>query len=135
MSRSRWRPGGLAFPVIRGAERKPLLDISAERLDLAGRARARKLSAADLQGGASAVCDLVAPGVRAFDLMVMPPHASMLAVGTPARRPIETADGGFRFTTQMTVTLACDQRVLDAAVAAELIGALRHFLLSVCLII
>jgi pyruvate dehydrogenase E2 component (dihydrolipoamide acetyltransferase) len=120
--------GGLAFPVIRGAERKPLLDISAERLDLAGRARAGKLSAADLQGGASAVCTLTAPGVRAFDLMVMPPHASMLAVGTPARRPIETADGGFRFATQMTVTLACDQRVLDAALAAELIGALRDFL-------
>jgi pyruvate dehydrogenase E2 component (dihydrolipoamide acetyltransferase) len=120
--------GGLALPVIRGAERKPLLDISAERQHLAGKARSGNLAAAELQGGASAVCSLAASGVRAFDLMVMPPHSSMLAVGAPARRPIETADGGFRFTTIITVTLSCDQRVIDAVLGAELLGALRHFI-------
>ena len=47
--------GGLVTPVIRGAEKKSLRDISTEMKDLAARARARKLEPAELQGGASAV--------------------------------------------------------------------------------
>jgi pyruvate dehydrogenase E2 component (dihydrolipoyllysine-residue acetyltransferase) len=120
--------GGLVTPVIRRAEKKSLLDISSEMKDLAARARARKLKPAEIQGGASAVSNLGMFGVREFAAIINPPHATILAAGAGTRRPVETADGGVAFTSQMTVTLSCDHRVVDGAVGAELLAAFRHFI-------
>jgi pyruvate dehydrogenase E2 component (dihydrolipoamide acetyltransferase) len=120
-------PGGLVTPVIRGAERKSLAVISAEVRDLAERARTRRLNPAELVGGASAISNLGMHGVREFAAIINPPHATILAAGAAARRPIETADG-VRFAGQMTVTLTCDHRLVDGALGAELLGAFRHFI-------
>ncbi len=119
--------GGLITPVIRQADKKSLTDISAEMKDLAARARTRKLKPAEYQGGASAVSNLGMHGIREFAAIINPPHATILAVGAGARRPVETADGGVRFVPQMTVTLSCDHRVVDGALGAELLGAFKHF--------
>src|SRR5262245_33917295 len=89
--------GGLITPVIRKAESKSIIEISAEMKDLAARARARRLKPNEFQGGASAVSNLGMYGVREFAAIINPPHATILAVGAGERRPIETADGGFRF--------------------------------------
>jgi pyruvate dehydrogenase E2 component (dihydrolipoamide acetyltransferase) len=118
--------GGLVTPVIRRAEQKSLREISAEMKDLA--ARARKLKPAEIQGGASAVSNLGMFGVREFAAIINPPHATILAAGAAGRRPVETANGGFAFVGQMTVTLSCDHRVVDGAVGAELLAAFRHFI-------
>ena len=67
-------------------------------------------------------------GVREFAAIINPPHATILAAGAGSRRPVETADGGVAFTTQMTVTLSCDHRVVDGAVGAEVLAAFRHFI-------
>jgi pyruvate dehydrogenase E2 component (dihydrolipoamide acetyltransferase) len=120
--------GGLVTPVVRQADRKTLLEISAEVKDFAARARVRKLKPAELQGGASAVSNLGMYGVREFSAIINPPHATILAAGAGARRPVETADGGIAFVAQMTVTLSCDHRVVDGAVGAELLAAFRHFI-------
>jgi pyruvate dehydrogenase E2 component (dihydrolipoamide acetyltransferase) len=120
--------GGLVTPVIREAEKKSLLDISAAMKDLASRARARKLKPAEIQGGASAVSNLGMYGVREFAAIINPPHSTILAAGAGTRRPVETADGGIAFVSQMTVTLSCDHRVVDGAVGAELLAAFRHFI-------
>jgi len=120
--------GGLVMPVIRGADRKSLIDISAEMKDLAARACAGNLRPSELAGGASGISNLGMYGIREFAAIINPPHATMLAVGAGARAPVETADGGFRFVGRMTVTLSCDHRVVDGAVGAELIAAVRHFL-------
>jgi pyruvate dehydrogenase E2 component (dihydrolipoamide acetyltransferase) len=119
---------GLVTPVIRGAEKKSLRDIATEMKDLAERARARKLEPAELEGGASAVSNLGMFGVREFAAIINPPHATVLAAGAGIRRPVETADGGVAFRSEMTVTLACDHRVVDGAVGAELLVAFRHFI-------
>jgi pyruvate dehydrogenase E2 component (dihydrolipoamide acetyltransferase) len=119
--------GGLITPLIRGAQRKPLLGISAEMKDLAERARARHLKPYEYQGGASAISNLGMYGVREFSAIINPPHATILAVGTGERRPVETEDG-FRFVTKMTVTLSCDHRVVDGALGAELAGAFKHYI-------
>jgi pyruvate dehydrogenase E2 component (dihydrolipoamide acetyltransferase) len=119
--------GGLVVPVIRGADKKPLLDISAERAEFVVRARAGKLQPAELKGGASTIYNLGAYGVHALDAPINPPQATLLAVGAPVRRAIET-DDGYRFVTMITVTLSCDQRVIDALAGAALLGALRHFI-------
>ena len=120
--------GAFVTPVIRGADKKSLFDISAELADLAARARSGKLQGGELKGGASAVCNLGPHGVRAFDAVVNPPHATLLAVGAPFRRPVESEDGDVRFVTTMTVTLCCDQRVIGPMLAAELLGAVRQFI-------
>jgi pyruvate dehydrogenase E2 component (dihydrolipoamide acetyltransferase) len=120
--------GGLVTPVVRQADKKTLLDISAEVKDLAARARARKLKPAELAGGASAVSNLGMYGIREFSAIINPPHATILAAGAGIRRPVETADGGIAFVSQMTVTLSCDHRVVDGVVGAELLAAFRHFI-------
>jgi pyruvate dehydrogenase E2 component (dihydrolipoamide acetyltransferase) len=120
--------GGVVTPVIRGVEKKSLRDISTEMKDIAARARARKLEPAELRGGASAVSNLGMFGVREFAAIINPPHATILASGAATRRPLETAEGGVTFASQMTVTLSCDHRVVDGAVGAELLGAFRHFI-------
>jgi pyruvate dehydrogenase E2 component (dihydrolipoamide acetyltransferase) len=120
--------GGLVTPVMRGVERKSLLDISAEMKDLSARARLRKLKPAEIAGGVTAISNLGMYGVREFAAIINPPHATILAVGAAARRPAETPDGGIRFVSQMTVTLSCDHRVVDGALGAELLTAFRHFI-------
>jgi pyruvate dehydrogenase E2 component (dihydrolipoamide acetyltransferase) len=120
--------GGVVTPVIRGAERKSLLDISAEMKDLSTRARLRKIKPAEIVGGVTAISNLGMHGVREFAAIINPPHATILAVGAAARRPAETPDGAIRFVSQMTVTLSCDHRVVDGALGAQLLTAFRHFI-------
>jgi pyruvate dehydrogenase E2 component (dihydrolipoamide acetyltransferase) len=117
--------GGLLTPVIRSAETKSLSAISNEMKELAARAKDKKLKPAEYQGGASAISNLGMYGVREFSAIINPPHATILAVGASQRRPVEAADGSVKFESQMTVTLSCDHRVVDGALGAELLAALR----------
>ena len=120
--------GGLITPVIRSAEEKTVLRISAEAKDLAARARARKLKPQEYQGGTTTISNLGMYGIREFAAIINPPQATILAVGAGERRPVETADGGVRFTSLMTVTLSCDHRVVDGALGAQLIDAFKDFI-------
>jgi pyruvate dehydrogenase E2 component (dihydrolipoamide acetyltransferase) len=67
-------------------------------------------------------------GVREFSAIINPPHATILAVGAAARRPVEAEDGGVRFVSQMTATLSCDHRVLDGTLGAQLLAAFKALL-------
>jgi pyruvate dehydrogenase E2 component (dihydrolipoamide acetyltransferase) len=117
--------GGLLTPVVRAAERKSLSEISNEMKDFVERARERKLKPAEYQGGASAISNLGMYGIREFSAIINPPQSTILAVGASGRRPVETADGGVAFATQMTVTLSCDHRVVDGALGAELLAEFK----------
>jgi pyruvate dehydrogenase E2 component (dihydrolipoamide acetyltransferase) len=118
--------GGLITPVVRQADAKSLRAISAEMKDLAARARERRLKPNEYRGGVSVVSNLGMFGIREFAAIINPPHATLLAVGAARRVPVETEDGGFRFVSQMTVTLSCDHRVVDGALGAELLAAFRQ---------
>ena len=120
--------GGLITPIIRSAETKSLSVISEEMKELAARARDKKLKPADYQGGTAAISNLGMYGLREFTAIINPPHATILAVGAARRQAIETPDGGVAFANVLAVTLSCDHRVLDGAVGAELLAALRSFL-------
>jgi len=119
--------GGLITPVLHNAETKSLSAISAEMRDLAERARIKKLMPNEYQGGASAISNLGMYGVREFAAIINPPHATILAVGSTRRAPVETADGRVKFISQLTVTLSCDHRVVDGALGAELLAAFKSF--------
>jgi pyruvate dehydrogenase E2 component (dihydrolipoamide acetyltransferase) len=120
--------GGLIAPIIRNAEAKSLSAISAEMKELAARAREKKLKPADYQGGSSAISNLGMYGVREFSAIINPPQATILAVGAARRQAVERADGGVAFASILTATLSCDHRVVDGALGAELLAAIKALL-------
>jgi pyruvate dehydrogenase E2 component (dihydrolipoamide acetyltransferase) len=120
--------GGLIAPIIRHAEAKSLSAISAEMKELAARAREKKLKPADYQGGSSAISNLGMYGVREFSAIINPPQATILAVGAARRQAVEKADGGVAFASMLTATLSCDHRVVDGALGAELLAAVKALL-------
>jgi len=119
--------GGLFTPVIRHAEIKSLSEISNEMRDLAGRARERRLAPHEYQGGTTAISNLGMMGIKSFDAVINPPHATILAVGAGERQPVVEGDE-IRIATIMSCTLACDHRVVDGALGAELLGAFKEFI-------
>ena len=64
-------------------------------------------------------------GVREFSAIINPPHATILAVGASRRAPVENADGVVAFAIMLSVTLSCDHRVVDGALGAELLAAIK----------
>ena len=118
--------GGLIAPVIRRAEMKALSAISNEMKELAARARARKLTPDEYQGGSSAISNLGMYGVREFSAIINPPQGSLLAVGAARRQAVEKEDGGVRFVSMLSVTLSCDHRVIDGALGAGLLAAFKR---------
>jgi pyruvate dehydrogenase E2 component (dihydrolipoamide acetyltransferase) len=80
--------GGLFTPVVHQAEIKSLSEISNEMRDLAERARKRRLAPHEYQGGTTSISNLGMYGIRNFDAVINPPHATILAVGAAERRPV-----------------------------------------------
>jgi len=120
--------GGLFTPVVRNADGKRVSEIAAEIRDLAERARSRRLSPNEYQGGAASISNLGMYGVRQFMAIINPPQSTILAVGAASRRPTEAEDGGVRFSSQLTVTISCDHRVVDGALGAELLSQFKDII-------
>jgi pyruvate dehydrogenase E2 component (dihydrolipoamide acetyltransferase) len=116
--------GGLFTPIIRHAELKSLSEISNEMKDLADRARRRRLAPHEYQGGTTSISNLGMFGIKSFDAVINPPHASILAVGTGEKRAVVAGDK-VEVATIMSCTLSCDHRVVDGAIGAELLNAFK----------
>jgi pyruvate dehydrogenase E2 component (dihydrolipoamide acetyltransferase) len=119
--------GGLFTPVVHQAEAKSLSEISNEMRDLADRARKRRLAPHEYQGGTTSISNLGMYGIKAFDAVINPPHATILAVGAAERRPV-VAGEEIEAATVMNVTLSCDHRVVDGATGAALLAAFKAFI-------
>ena len=117
--------GGLFTPVLKDAETKTLSALSAEMKDLAKRARDRKLAPHEYQGGSFAISNLGMFGIDNFDAIINPPHAAILAVGAGVKKPVVGADGELKVATVMSVTLSVDHRVIDGALGANLLQAIK----------
>lgn len=114
---------GLLVPVIHQADRLGLQALAQRRQELVARAQAGKLAVADLQGGTFTVSNLGMFGVDAFNAIVNPPQAAILAVGRVADRV--TPVGGQPVVQPMvTLTLSCDHRVVDGARGAQFLQTL-----------
>jgi len=120
-------PGGLITPIIRKAEEKSLSTISAEMKDMGKRAKEKKLAPNEYQGGTTAVSNMGMMGVKDFQAVVNPPHATILAVGAGEQRPV-VKDGALAVAQVMTVTLSTDHRCVDGALGAELLGAFKRYI-------
>lgn len=117
--------GGLFTPVLKDAEKKSLSALSNEMKELAARARERKLAPHEYLGGSFAISNLGMYGIDEFDAVINPPHGSILAVGAGARKPVVGEDGELTVATSMSVTLSVDHRVIDGALGAEFLGAIK----------
>jgi pyruvate dehydrogenase E2 component (dihydrolipoamide acetyltransferase) len=126
---------GLVTPVIRDAQKLSLKEISAAVKDLALRARDKKLKPEEYAGGTITVSNLGAYGIEQFCAIVNPPQAAILAVGAIVKKPVVNERDEIEIGHRMSITLSGDHRVVDGAVAAEYMGALRKLLESPALLL
>lgn len=122
--------GGLFTPVLQDAEVKSLSTLSGEMKDLAARAKTRRLAPHEYQGGAFCISNLGMYGIDNFDAVINPPHGSILAVGAGSKKPAIMEDGSLGVAIIMSVTLSCDHRVIDGALGAEFLQAIKDNLES-----
>jgi pyruvate dehydrogenase E2 component (dihydrolipoamide acetyltransferase) len=119
--------GGLITPIVRNADQKGFLEISREMKDLAARARDGKLMPEEYQGGSFSISNLGMFGVKQFDAIINAPQAAILAVGAGEQRPV-VRDGEIVPATVMSCTLSVDHRVVDGAVGARLLAAIKRYI-------
>ena len=128
-------PAGLIVPVIRDVDKKSLWDISAEVMDLAAKARDRKLKPTDMQGAGFTISSLGAIGGRGFTPVVNTPEVAILGVGRASIQPVW--DGSqFQPRQMLPLGLSYDHRVVNGGDAGrfmtelvELLGDIRKQLL------
>jgi pyruvate dehydrogenase E2 component (dihydrolipoamide acetyltransferase) len=118
----------LLVPVIRRADTKSLADIHTESRELAEKARAGKLTPAELDGGTFTVSNLGMHGVRRFEALLNTPQAAILAVGAVEVTPAVDKDGEFQARLLMNATLVCDHRILYGADGAAFLARVRELL-------
>jgi pyruvate dehydrogenase E2 component (dihydrolipoamide acetyltransferase) len=118
-------PDGLITPIVKGADIKGLAAISNEMKDLAARAKTGKLKPEEFQGGGFSISNMGMYGVRDFAAIINPPQAGILAVSAGEQRPV-VKNGALAIATVMTLTLSVDHRVIDGALAAEFLQALKR---------
>jgi pyruvate dehydrogenase E2 component (dihydrolipoamide acetyltransferase) len=120
-------PQGLVVPVIRGAERLRLAEISAARTDLVARAREAKLTRDDLEGGTFTISNLGMFQVESFTAVLNPPQAAIVAVGATEDRVVAVA-GEPAVRPMMTLVATFDHRAVDGAPAAGFLQTLKEML-------
>ena len=118
---------GLITPVIRDSHLKSVFQISAEAKSLGKLAKEKKLKPDQFTGGTFCVSNLGMMGIPRFSAIINPPNAAILAVGTTVKKPVAKNDQIVIGQT-MTLTLSCDHRVVDGAVGAQYLNALKSLL-------
>jgi len=120
-------PDGLVTPVIREAQNKTLIEISAGVKDLAGKAKNKKLSPDEFAGGTITVSNLGAFGIDQFSAIINPPQAAIISVGSIRKAPVVDEKGQIVVGQRMWIGLSGDHRVVDGAVAATYLGAMKKY--------
>jgi pyruvate dehydrogenase E2 component (dihydrolipoamide acetyltransferase) len=109
---------GLMVPVIRDADQKGLFDIARELAELADKARAKKIKAAEMQGGCFTISSLGHVGGTAFTPIINAPEVAIMGVSRSVTRPVYV-DGRFEPRLILPFTISYDHRVIDGVAAAE----------------
>ena len=94
---------------------------------LAVRARDNKLLPEEFQGGGFTISNLGMFGIENFTAIINPPNSGILAVGSLQQEPV-VVDGALTVGWRMKVTMTCDHRVIDGALGAEFLLAVRKYI-------
>jgi pyruvate dehydrogenase E2 component (dihydrolipoamide acetyltransferase) len=116
-------PSGLLVPVIRDADRKDVYELARALAGLSEKARAGKLSAAEMQGGCFTVSSLGGIGGTAFTPIINAPELAILGVSRASTRAVHR-DGGFVPRLMLPLSLSYDHRVIDGADGARFAASL-----------
>jgi pyruvate dehydrogenase E2 component (dihydrolipoamide acetyltransferase) len=120
-------PNGLVVPVIRDAGRKDVYELARDLGELAAKARAGKLAAAEMQGGCFTISSLGGIGGTAFTPIINAPEVAILGVSRSQQRPV-WRDGKFEPRLMLPLSLSYDHRVIDGAEAVRFVVALAEAL-------
>lgn len=118
---------GLITPIIRTADQKTVLEISAETKVLAQRAREGKLKPEEFTNGTFTISNLGMYDIENFAAIINPPEGAILAVGSIVEKPV-VENGVVVPGHTMKVTLSCDHRVIDGAIGAEFLKTFKKMM-------
>lgn len=111
-------PDGLVVPVLRDCERKGIMELGAELAEISARARDKKLTPQDIQGGCISISSLGGIGGTSFTPIINAPEVAILGVSRSRMQPVW--DGHeFRARLMLPLSLSYDHRVIDGAAAAR----------------
>ena len=111
-------PKGLLVPVVRDVNSKSLIDLSVELTELAQKARDKKISPDEMQGGNFTISNLGGIGGTAFTPIVLPPQVAILGVARSAYKPVYV-NGELEKRLIIPLSLSYDHRVIDGADGAR----------------
>ena len=120
-------PAGLVVPVIRDADRCSVYEIARALATLSDKARAGRLTAAEMQGGTFTVSSLGGIGGIAFTPIINAPEVAILGVSRSSLKPV-FQNGAFVPRLMLPLSLSYDHRVIDGAAAARFIVYLAKVL-------
>ena len=118
---------GLITPVIKDTDKKTVFQISTEAKDLGKRAKEKKLAPAEFTGGTFCVSNLGMMGIERFSAIINPPNSAILAVGATVKKPVVKNDE-IVIGERLALTLSCDHRVVDGALGAKFLNAIKDHL-------
>ena len=121
-------PEGLRIPVIRDAGGVSLDEVAAQARELTDRARAGGLRPSDVGDGVIAISNVGMFGVTSLTPIINPPNAMILGVGAERQVFRPDASGAPALRRELTLTLACDHRIIDGADAARFLADLATLL-------
>ena len=117
---------GLVVPVLNFADQMSLSQIGASVKDLAGKAKSKKLTPAEMDGSTFTVSNLGMFGITEFTSIINQPNSAILSVGAIVEKPV-VRNGQIVVGNTMKVTLACDHRTVDGATGAQFLQTLKQF--------
>ena len=120
-------PDGLMVPVIRDVDQKGIVQLAKELGEVSARAREKKISAAEMQGGCFTISSLGGIGGTAFTPIINAPEVAILGVSRSSMKPV-WKDGEFVPRLMLPLSLSYDHRVIDGAAGARFTTYLAHVL-------
>jgi len=120
-------PDGLIVPVIKFADQKSLSQIASEAKGLYAKAKDKKIQPAEFTGNTFTISNLGMMDIEEFTAIINPPDSCILAVGKIKEVVVKKGEG-FGVSNFMKVTLSCDHRSVDGAVAASFLQTLKKFI-------
>ncbi len=123
-------PDGLMVPVIRDVDQKGLVQLAKELGEISQRARDKKLTAAEMQGGCFSISSLGGIGGTAFTPIINAPEVAILGVSRSSMKPV-WKEGEFVPRLMLPLSLSYDHRVIDGASGARFTTALAQVLSDV----
>ena len=120
-------PDGLMVPVLRNVDQKGLVQLAQELAEISAKARDKKITAADMQGGCFSISSLGGIGGTAFTPIINAPEVAILGVSRSSMKPVYQ-DGQFVPRLMLPLSLSYDHRVIDGALAARFTSYLAKVL-------